>query len=249
VCGRLRLRRLAGTRSSAVRRARSDLLNAVSRLAIFDEEIPREGIRVTRHFERARCSGGRTLAWIALRKGVDRGVRGLPAGLGLAQRGPMLPRPAYVSILDVAFGWHAIAVPTGIRATLPPVVRITAAMLLRAIVDARLAVYERDNNEPHAGHVLLTEVEGIPNALAEMGASGGYDPKVLDHYRLSMNDLYIWARGEGIDPPATHRPSWVYVERADVRSKLRGSGCPRKKRANSPREQGLRHAATSPAAR
>jgi hypothetical protein len=161
----------------------------------------------------------------------------------------MLSRPDYVSILDLAFGWHRIAVPTAIHVTLPPVVRITAAMLLRAIVDARLAVYEPGDNKPRNGHSLLVEVEGIPSALAEMSASGRYDPKVLDHYLLSMNDLFIWARGEGIDPPASHTPSWFYVDRPDARSKPRRSGRPRKKRADGPREQRIDRAATSPAAR
>jgi hypothetical protein len=64
---------LAPDGSNVTRRARSDLLNAVSRLAIFDEEIPRAGVRVTRHVERARWLGGRTLAWIGLRKGSGRG--------------------------------------------------------------------------------------------------------------------------------------------------------------------------------
>jgi hypothetical protein len=59
--------------SSRVRRAASSLLNAAPRLAIYDEEIPRAGIRVTRHVERARWLNGRTLAWIGLRKGSGRG--------------------------------------------------------------------------------------------------------------------------------------------------------------------------------
>ena len=74
--GSLRLVRaamLAAGGTNLIRRARGELLNAASRLALFDEEIPREGIRITRHFERARWLGGRTLLWIGLRKQVGRG--------------------------------------------------------------------------------------------------------------------------------------------------------------------------------
>ena len=131
----------------------------------------------------------------------------------------MLPRPAYFGILDIAFAWHGIAVPTKIRSALPPVVRITVAMLLRAIVDARLAVYEPAtgasfaSDTPRTANVPMDEVEGTPSALAEMSASGGYDPKVLAHYRLCMDELYVWAIGEHLDPPTFCVPSWACVER------------------------------------
>ena len=131
----------------------------------------------------------------------------------------MRPRPTYFSILDVAFGWHGIPVPTTFRRALPPVVRITAAVLLRAIVDARLAVYEpakvtaADAEKPRRASVVMKEVEGTPSILAEMSTSGGYDPKVLAHYRLSMDELYVWAVGEDLDPPALSVPSWTCVER------------------------------------
>lgn len=59
--------------SNVIRRAQGELLNAAARLALYDEEIPREGIRITRHFERARWFDGRTLMWIGLRKQVGRG--------------------------------------------------------------------------------------------------------------------------------------------------------------------------------
>ena len=56
-----------------LRRAHGELLNARARLALFDEEIPREGVRVTRQFERTRWIGGSTLLWVGLRKHVGKG--------------------------------------------------------------------------------------------------------------------------------------------------------------------------------
>ena len=64
---------LAPDGSNLIRRARGELLNAAPRLALYDEEIPREGIRVTRQFERTRWIGGSTRLWIGLRKRVGRG--------------------------------------------------------------------------------------------------------------------------------------------------------------------------------
>lgn len=64
---------LAPDGSNAIRRAHGELLNAAARLALYDEEIPREGVRVTRQFERTRWLGGSTLLWIGLRKQVGRG--------------------------------------------------------------------------------------------------------------------------------------------------------------------------------
>lgn len=138
----------------------------------------------------------------------------------------MPPSPVYLGILDIGFAWHGIPVPATVRSALPPVVRITVAMLLRAIVDARLAVYETQTNvsmasdTPRAGNAAMEEVEGIPGALAEMSASGGYDPKVLAHYRLCMDELYVWAIGEDLDPPACCVPSWV-CKRPAARAELR----------------------------
>jgi hypothetical protein len=130
----------------------------------------------------------------------------------------MRPRPTYSSILEVAFGWHALDVPTTLRSTLPPVVRITAAMLLRAIVDARLAVYEPARKASVGSDIarskstVMEEVECTPAALSEMTASGGYDWKLLAHYRLSMDELYVWAIGEGIEPHILCVPSWAHFE-------------------------------------
>ncbi|MGH8771321.1 MAG: hypothetical protein ACREV2_09110 [Burkholderiales bacterium] len=59
--------------SKVVRRAQGPLLNAATRLAIHDEEIPREGVRVTRSFQHTRWLGGATLLWIGYRKQVGRG--------------------------------------------------------------------------------------------------------------------------------------------------------------------------------
>jgi hypothetical protein len=42
-------------------------------LAIFEEEIPREGIRVTRTYQLARWQDGSTHLWIGRRKTVGRG--------------------------------------------------------------------------------------------------------------------------------------------------------------------------------
>lgn len=146
----------------------------------------------------------------------------------------MPPRPTYCSILDVAFGWHGIPVPTRIRRALPPVVRITAAMLLRAIVDTRLAVYEpassatTDAVKPRRASVVMEEAEGTPGALAEMSAAGSFDPTVLAHYRLSIDELYLWAVGEDLDPPSFSVPSWTCVERpatAGEPRKLRPDMC------------------------
>ena len=64
---------LAPDGSNVLRRAHGELLNAQARLALFDEEIPREGVKVTRQFERTRWIGGSTLLWIGLRKQVGKG--------------------------------------------------------------------------------------------------------------------------------------------------------------------------------
>ena len=64
---------LAPDGTNVVRHAQGELLNAAAKLALFDEEIPREGVRVTRQFERTRWIGGSTLLWVGLRKQVGRG--------------------------------------------------------------------------------------------------------------------------------------------------------------------------------
>ncbi len=64
---------LAPDGTNVVRHARGELLNASPKLALFDEEIPREGVSVTRQFERTRWMGGSTLLWVGLRKKVGKG--------------------------------------------------------------------------------------------------------------------------------------------------------------------------------
>ena len=57
--------------------ARGHILNpdgsGAAGLALFEEEIPREGIRVTRAYQMARWQDGSTHLWIGRRKGVGRG--------------------------------------------------------------------------------------------------------------------------------------------------------------------------------
>lgn len=64
---------LAADGSNVIRRAQGELLNATVELKLFNEEIPREGAKVTRQFERTRWIGGRTLLWVGLRKQVGKG--------------------------------------------------------------------------------------------------------------------------------------------------------------------------------
>jgi len=131
----------------------------------------------------------------------------------------MSPQPTYLSILDVGFGWHGIPVPNKCRNTFPPVVRITLAMLLRAIVDSRLAVYEPStrglptSERRRNSRIYMEEMESAPAVLAEMHASGRFDRMVLGSYRLSMDELFVWATGEDLAPPAICIPSWASVDR------------------------------------
>jgi hypothetical protein len=53
--------------------ALSSLLNIDGPLLLHDEEVPREGIRVTRHYQMARWIDGSTFAWLAHRKQVGKG--------------------------------------------------------------------------------------------------------------------------------------------------------------------------------
>jgi hypothetical protein len=53
--------------------ALSSLLNLSAPLLLYDEEVPREGIRVTRHYQMARWIGGSTFVWLAHRKHVGKG--------------------------------------------------------------------------------------------------------------------------------------------------------------------------------
>jgi hypothetical protein len=64
---------LAADGSNVVRHAQGELLNAAAELKLFNEEIPREGVKVTRQFERTRWIGGSTLLWVGLRKQVGKG--------------------------------------------------------------------------------------------------------------------------------------------------------------------------------
>jgi len=53
--------------------AQGRVLNAGGDLLMYDEEVPREGVRVTRHHQMARWIDGSTWSWLALRKSVGRG--------------------------------------------------------------------------------------------------------------------------------------------------------------------------------
>jgi hypothetical protein len=64
---------LAPDGTNVIRRAQGELLNAAATLRLFNEEVPREGVKVTRQFERTRWIGGSTLLWVGLRKRVGRG--------------------------------------------------------------------------------------------------------------------------------------------------------------------------------
>jgi len=64
---------LAPDGTNTLRHAQGELLNAAVQLRLFDEEVPREGVKVTRQFERTRWIGGSTLLWVGLRKQVGKG--------------------------------------------------------------------------------------------------------------------------------------------------------------------------------
>ncbi len=59
--------------SQKVHRAQGRILNQDSDLLLYDEEVPREGVHVTRHYQMARWIDGTTWAWLAHRKRVGRG--------------------------------------------------------------------------------------------------------------------------------------------------------------------------------
>ena len=59
--------------SQKVHTARGRLLNTGSALLMHDEEVPREGVRVTRHYQMTRWIDGTTWVWLAHRKQVGRG--------------------------------------------------------------------------------------------------------------------------------------------------------------------------------
>jgi hypothetical protein len=53
--------------------ALSSLLSSTGPLLLYDEEVPREGIRVTRHYQMARWIDGSMFVWLAHRKQVGKG--------------------------------------------------------------------------------------------------------------------------------------------------------------------------------
>jgi hypothetical protein len=59
--------------SQEVHRAQGTILNAAAELLLHDEEIPREGVRVTRQYQTARWTDGSPWSWVAFRKQVGRG--------------------------------------------------------------------------------------------------------------------------------------------------------------------------------
>lgn len=59
--------------SQKVHRARGRVLDAGAELLLYDEEVPREGIHVARHYQLARWIDGSTWMWMAHRKQVGRG--------------------------------------------------------------------------------------------------------------------------------------------------------------------------------
>ena len=74
--GVLRLERgavLQADGSQQLQTSLSSLLNPGPFLLLYDEEVPREGIRVTRHYQMARWINGATFAWLAHRKRVGKG--------------------------------------------------------------------------------------------------------------------------------------------------------------------------------
>lgn len=59
--------------SHKIHTAHGRILNKDAHLLMFDEEVPREGIHVARHYQLARWIDGSTWIWMALRKEVGRG--------------------------------------------------------------------------------------------------------------------------------------------------------------------------------
>jgi hypothetical protein len=59
--------------SQQIHSARGRILNKDADLLMFDEEVPREGIHVARHYQLARWIDGSTWVWMALHKEVGRG--------------------------------------------------------------------------------------------------------------------------------------------------------------------------------
>jgi hypothetical protein len=59
--------------SQRVHSARGAILRKDERLLLFDEEVPREGIHVARHYQLARWIDGSSWVWMSLRKEIGRG--------------------------------------------------------------------------------------------------------------------------------------------------------------------------------
>jgi hypothetical protein len=59
--------------SGVVHRAKGELLTAVPNLLVYDEEVPREGVRITRQRRASRWTDGSTWVWTSLRNQVGSG--------------------------------------------------------------------------------------------------------------------------------------------------------------------------------
>jgi hypothetical protein len=131
----------------------------------------------------------------------------------------MNPQPKYRSVVEVAFAWHGIPLSRIGREAFPPAVRITLALLVRAIAHSRLAVYEASAVGPLSGNgrrnraACMEEVEELPGAFPAMHSTGNYDRTILSRYRICMDDLFVWATGEDLDRPPTCIPSWEFLDR------------------------------------
>jgi hypothetical protein len=62
-----------------VHRAVGDVLNAAAHLLLYDEEVPREGVHITRQRRLTRWTDGSTWLWTSLRNqvGAGEGASGL----------------------------------------------------------------------------------------------------------------------------------------------------------------------------
>ena len=59
--------------TGAVHHAKGELLTSVANLLIYDEEVPREGVRITRQRRASRWTDGSTWVWTSLRNQVGSG--------------------------------------------------------------------------------------------------------------------------------------------------------------------------------
>lgn len=73
----------AGTRG-----ARGEILEPRRRFLLHEDEIPREGLRVIRHYQQARTSSGGLYTWIGRRKGPGRGEGASGLEFDRLRRGP-----------------------------------------------------------------------------------------------------------------------------------------------------------------